>query len=491
MMAGTLLFVLTLGWPLGLQQVPAHRAPRHSPAQSASAGDTFPRGEIVERVASRSDPSQSYALYLPSDYLPSRDWPVLLLMDPRGRALIPLRLFRSAAERHGYVVLSSYNTVSDSTMAPNESAVSAMLNDAQQLFLLDPRRLYLGGFSGTARIAWVFAHRLEGQVAGVIAFGAGLPSGWVLLGSLTGEPTQRPFAVFGGAGTTDFNYEEVRALDAALDRHDWPHRFEYFDARHAWPPEEVCARGLAWMEIQAVRTGTRSKDEGWVGKQFAERIAEVRSLEQSGDLYGAFVRYRAIAEDFAGLVDVSNARNKMEELANSKTVRRTMKRMRELASEWQDHEQRYQDHVETFNSAREPPRHETSLRRLRIESLRRRAEGSDDELDRHAARRMLEHIFVGASFYAPRTYLKEGQPERALAWLQIAEAISSGTPGVCYRRARANAQLGRTEEALKDLECALDAGIVDLEFIERDAYLEPIRQEPGYRRLVEELGRGA
>ncbi len=42
---------------------------------------------------------------------------------------------------------------------------------------------------------------------------------------------------------------------------------------------------------------------------------------------------------------------------------------------------------------------------------------------------------------------------------------------------------------MRDLECALDAGIVDLEFIEGDAYLEPIRQEPGYRRLVEEPGR--
>ncbi|HEU0079893.1 MAG TPA: hypothetical protein VFQ76_19760, partial [Longimicrobiaceae bacterium] len=201
----------------------------------------FPRGETVERVAARSDPTQSYALYLPSGYDPSRRWPVLFLMDPRGRALVPLRLFRAAAERHGYAVLSSYDTRSDSAAAMelNPRGLEAMLQDAQQLLAPDTRRVYLAGFSGTARAAWTFGYQLRDHVAGVVGFGAGLPPGaGALLAAGAADP---PFAFFGGAGATDFNAQEVRTLAAALERLGFPHHVDIYPGPHAWPPEEVCA----------------------------------------------------------------------------------------------------------------------------------------------------------------------------------------------------------------------------------------------------------
>ena len=87
----------------------------------------YPRGEVVERVESRSDRQQHYAVYLPSRYSPARRWPLLLLMDPRGQALIPLALVQESAERLGYIVLSSYNSRSDEPVDPNRDALNAML----------------------------------------------------------------------------------------------------------------------------------------------------------------------------------------------------------------------------------------------------------------------------------------------------------------------------------------------------------------------------
>src|SRR4051812_39697875 len=84
------------------------------PAAAVSAlRDTLRPGVVIDTVHSLSDTSQTYALYLPSTYDKSRHWPLLLLMDPRGRALVPMRLFRAAAERYGYIVMSSYQTQSD------------------------------------------------------------------------------------------------------------------------------------------------------------------------------------------------------------------------------------------------------------------------------------------------------------------------------------------------------------------------------------------
>src|SRR5690349_2382953 len=95
------------------------------------ATDTVNVGGVTDTVHAASDPTQTYALFLPSRYNATRRWPLLILMDPRGRALLPLKLFQAAAERYGYIVMSSYQTQSDGPIEPNDTAVNAILTDAQ------------------------------------------------------------------------------------------------------------------------------------------------------------------------------------------------------------------------------------------------------------------------------------------------------------------------------------------------------------------------
>jgi hypothetical protein len=141
--------------PAGLPAIaPGLAAGVQAPTPTPMPQQQFPPGEVVENVVSLSDPSQSYAVYLPSAYGPHREWPVLFAMDPRGRARIPLDLFQEAAERHGYIIVSSYNTASDTDGDPNTPAMRAMLADTPQLFFADGERIYLTGFSGTARVGW-------------------------------------------------------------------------------------------------------------------------------------------------------------------------------------------------------------------------------------------------------------------------------------------------------------------------------------------------
>ena len=51
----------------------------------AASAQELPRGEIVLDVPCQRDASQSYALYLPSYFNPSRPWPVILTFDGGGR----------------------------------------------------------------------------------------------------------------------------------------------------------------------------------------------------------------------------------------------------------------------------------------------------------------------------------------------------------------------------------------------------------------------
>ena len=74
---------------------------------SAARGQDIPRGTIVDDVKCAADPTQSYALYVPSTYSPDRAWSLPIAFHPgaRGRAMV--EKYAAAAEQYGYIVAGS------------------------------------------------------------------------------------------------------------------------------------------------------------------------------------------------------------------------------------------------------------------------------------------------------------------------------------------------------------------------------------------------
>ncbi len=97
-------------------------------------------------------PDQSYALYLPSHYVPNKKWPIVYAFDPDARGEIPVKLMQDAAEHFGYIVVGSNNSRNGSWKMETEAA-QAMWNDTHARFAIDDRRIYFAGFSGGARVA--------------------------------------------------------------------------------------------------------------------------------------------------------------------------------------------------------------------------------------------------------------------------------------------------------------------------------------------------
>ncbi|HEY6147316.1 MAG TPA: hypothetical protein VIZ69_06445, partial [Thermoanaerobaculia bacterium] len=101
--------------------------------------DRFPTGRIVERVPTRSDARFSFALYLPSGFDPGRSWPLLLVLDPRGRGALAAERFREPAEEYGWIIVSSNDTKSDDASTPNADILQALWMDSFTRFPADPK----------------------------------------------------------------------------------------------------------------------------------------------------------------------------------------------------------------------------------------------------------------------------------------------------------------------------------------------------------------
>ncbi|MFN8581501.1 MAG: hypothetical protein U0163_11060 [Gemmatimonadaceae bacterium] len=445
--------------------------------------DVTPKGAVVPRVQSRTNPKATYAVYLPSSYTRDKRWPVLILMDPRGRALIPMELFREPAERLGYIVLSSYDTQSDGSREPNDMALDAILGDVQRYLPLDAKRLYLAGFSGTARFAWDVSDQLPSALAGILGFGAGTPGDkrW-----LAQHVHGAPFDYYGAVGNVDPNYIEMRQLARDLAEARIPFHIDGFDGPHAWPPAATCRRALEWMELRAMDRRLRPVDSAWVDSLAAARRRLLPPVDPpTAD--GLRAR-RDWLQDFAPSQDTTAVAREAAALAANPGVRQVLQREDALEAKDLAWMRGYFEFLTALKRESPPPDVGQGKRRASIDELVKLAGSQSDSLGAVAGRRGIARILVYATFYEFRDYLATHQWDRAETLLKVAEAANGADGGVCFALARVQAQLDRPKESLAHLECAERAGILTHELM-RHPLLEPVRADPRFTAIDARLTR--
>jgi len=447
---------------------------------------TLPAGRVLERLVSRADTSQRYALYLPSRYTTDRRWPVLFLLDPRGRALIPMAWLQRAAERLGYVVVSSYNTLSDGPIEPNYAAMEAMLEDVQRTLSVDSRRFYLVGFSGTARFAWDMSLRLPGTVAGIVGAGAATPGGrgWARAHIGSSSPV-----LFGAIGLLDPNYEEVRTLDAELDSTRTPHHVERFIGAHEWPPRDLADRALTFFELQAMRRGLKPRDQRWIDSVYTDWVAAGERLTSAAVAPSVVRPLRLVRADFDGLTDVAPLTSRIDALERTPEGRREVQREAAAADRDRQLAATLAAFVAEVKQSVSPPRFDDARRRLDLTGLKRAASGTADPSSTVLAGRALERIFMHTAFYLPRDLFAGRRYAHAALSLAVARTVKPAEGGACLWHARALAQLGDAAKALEALECAAASRQIPATAVEADPLLEPLRSNPRYEAAVRQMKR--
>src|SRR5262245_31455414 len=340
----------------------------------------FPHGTIVDDVRCAADATQGYALYLPSTYSPERTWSLIIAFHPAARGRAMVEKYQAAAEQYGYIVAGS-NTSRNGPWSVSAASVRAMSADLGQRFAIDASRIYSTGMSGGARVAMSVALG-KNNIAGVIASSAGYPDN---------QPrTSVPFAVFGTAGTDDFNYIEMRMLDRKLTS---PHRLAIFNGGHTLPPDTVALDAIEWLELQAMKSGRSPRDNAVIERLFDKRRQRIAGSESPTETVHLL---EALAEDFKGLRDVTAEAARAKELSRQPDVKKALARERDN----DDAEIRTLGEIFDLEAAlREDGRRELSLVRLRDKLSRyaTAANAATDSPERSLARRILRNVSAGVS----------------------------------------------------------------------------------------------
>lgn len=439
---------------------------------------SVPAGRLVENVTCPSDPTQTYTLYLPSAYSTSRTWPLLFVFDPRGRGTQAAGIFRESAERLGWIIASSNNTMSDGPWEPNRRALAAMWPDVRAAYAVDERRIYAAGFSGGAGVAWALA-RAGAPLAGIIA--AGSPDH-----SQNGERLPKQVAWFGSAGRADFNFLNAKTMDERLARDGVRQRLELFDGVHQWLPASLAAHAMNWLEMLAMKEGRRPKDAQLARQLAAADAAYAGALEESGSLVEAHRVYQMITRDYADLTDVAATVARLERLEKNEAFTKARKEQQRV-----DDRERARLEDVSLGLQRlylvDLPLPREVIRTLRIDELQRMAKG--DSYESASARRLLELIFVQTAFYIWRDFEAQKQWQRASLSLEIAREIHPERPRIWVDLAGSYAMAGRRGQAVDALERGIELGFRDGAKLKTDTRFDPIRESKDFVRLLRQVSK--
>lgn len=463
--------------------------------QSNLATAEIPKATIIEKVICAADTTRTYTLYLPANYSNDRKWPLLVAFDPVARGRLPVERYKDAAGKYGWIVIGSNNS-RNGPMQPSITAWNAMVKDAQARFPIDERRVYVTGFSGGARLATYLATQCQGCVAGVIASGAGFPVG-------LNAATLLPFPIFVTLGVDDFNFAEVSELDQTLDKAGTTHLVEEFAGRHDWPPPEVASDAIEWMELQAIRSGTRPNDPQFVESAWQAKWARASSLVEAKTFYEAFQAYSAIVATFSALHNVVEAQSELAKLQTNSEVKNATRDVQRQITRQREFEARVRTlvaasaRVSLRNEAENSPDNQreqnvpdelapdAQLKSL-FADLRKQAAKPEDSSDRRVARRVVNGAYI--NFYEQGTSeLGQKRFNAALRWFALASDINPERAGAFFYLAAAYAGKGDKKKSLRALKTAVDRGFSDLAAITENKLFDSLRDDPQYREIIHAL----
>jgi predicted esterase len=441
------------------------------------AQSSLPTGQIIERIQVLST-DQSYSVFLPSQYTPTKSWPTVFCLDPRGRGKFAIERFTKPAEKYGYIVLCSNDSRNGLDWGLISQIFTKFWDDAHQRFNIDQNRTYAAGFSGGARLSATFASRCRGCLAGVILAGASFPQD-------IQPDAKTTFITYGIIGVDDFNFGEYLDLEQKYRKLATPYHIEAFAGGHEWAPDLNLDQALAWFILHAMKSGTVPKDEKFLDEQLAERVqavAEQVAAQKTGD---ALRSLQSIIRDFHGLRDTKTAASRFTELqqkfdsrkeekAENELVQRQLREVGEIRTLW----------MKPLNpDETSSPRHEATRR---LADWRKKKELAEDVRERRLARRILSHLLV-QSYEMAQAGIRSKDYADVLQNYSLTRELDPKNPYVLYEMARVYALKRDKKPAVEMLEDAVALGFKDVARLKAEEAFSVLSADLRFQKLVQAL----
>jgi hypothetical protein len=424
------------------------------------------KGKIINKVICKDDQTLSYCLYLPSDYNPEKNSPVLFCFDPHGDGTLPVLLFKDAGEKYGYIIIGSNNCKNGLQSETIKHIIDVLLLDTKTKIAVDPRRIYLAGFSGGARIA-SFVALNYGIAKGLIACSAGF------------DPSQGygTFDIISIAGSEDMNYLEMRQMESALN--NWPgkHQLFIFPGKHGWPPKTILEQSVVSFELFAMRDKLVARNDTIVNNFISTADYEINRLIRYHNFDSLACAYRLLHNTIyiaEGLNDMTTIQDEKKNLEQNKDLMNYIESEKSIEIT----EAQKQDEYSKAYTTRG-----LNWWTAEISKLNTRANKASKSSEKQSAKRLLAYVSL-MSFSYVNTALNQQNWEAASVFVQIYGMADPENPDCHYFTACLYANTGKEQKAIDELKKSIALGFGDRNKLENDPLLGKLREQRGFEKLL-------
>jgi tetratricopeptide (TPR) repeat protein len=299
------------------------------------------------------------------------------------------------------------------------------------------------------------------------------------------------FLFFGAAGIDDFNYAELSSLEQPLTKAGVIHRIHAFDGRHEWPPVSVATAAVEWMELRAIKTGKRPRDDGFIKAMWQQLLSNAKAREESKKYYEAYQLYLDLSDSFKGLRDVAEIETKVNQLRGSRELKAALREEQAQISKQRNLESQIESLIAGRGVASGTQSEEgfdsSILLRAMLNDLRKQSEAPEDSTQRRVARRVMGSLFVGLIEQSISLLQAEKNYSESIKRLKLATEINPDRPGPFFYLAWAYAANREKKKSLQSLNAAVEKGFSDAAMITTNKAFDSLRNDPEYQQIMTRL----
>ncbi len=261
----------------------------------------------MARLVCKSDPTYTYACYLPKAYDKEKKWNIIYTFDPDANGARAAGPFTSICNKHGWIVVGSNNAKNAPDNGPLvSSSYRNMWKDTHERFSLSEKGNYSSGFSGGSGMAIMMAQAFQDKWSGVIPQAAA--TNWAETPIEIATHVNFYFII----GSQDA-VRNVKARANELKQKGNRVEVEVFSGAHQPAPGGSITKAVNWMmEIENE-------------KKRKETLARVDRLLEEKKPYEAKAELVELCKKFPKSAEAAKAKAKIKKIDSDKTLKNEMK----------------------------------------------------------------------------------------------------------------------------------------------------------------------
>lgn len=433
--------------------------------------ESFKTRQVIENVICKTDPSQSYTLYLPGTYAAGKKFPVIYAFDPHASGKLPVTLYKELADQYNYIIIGSNNSKNGNSWEESQTIAAKLFADAGNRLSIDPQRIYLLGFSGGARVANTLTI-LNGAVNSVICCGAAAPV------ANSGSPRSN-YCFMGIAGNEDFNYVEMKKYDMVdLAGHNVKHTLITFNGKHEWPSMTFMDEAFWWLELNEMRKNSASKNEKLIAEHLQPLLDRLAVYNKKKQVVEAYNLCREIINFYDGLTDLSSCYETYKTIKLSPEIDKALK---QEERDWSEEDALKKQYISAFQTRN------LAWWNKDITALNKKIKAGKDAGKVLIYKRVLSFLSL-AAYMQTSGALKQNALPAADFYSKIYLLVDPANSEAHYLAASVEALKGNQNGSLSYLKKAVENGFEDSIRLKNDTIFNNIRITKEFEEAIKGIG---